>query len=49
MSAEKAVSKFYNVEDETEKVTLENKTIYNIIVKSIIVLDSVCYVVIKNE
>lgn len=49
ISAEKAISKYYNSNDLTEKVEFENKIIYDIIAKASIVLDSVCYMEIKDE
>ena len=47
--AEKAISKYYNSIDISEKVSKENSIIFDVISKASIVLDSVCYVVIENE
>jgi ATP-dependent helicase HepA len=49
LSAEKAISKYYNVDDLSNKVKEENDAIYNSVKKATVVLDSACFVVINNE
>jgi hypothetical protein len=49
LSAEKAISKYYNADDLSNKVKEENDAIYNSVKKATVVLDSACFVVINNE